>query len=244
MIPCNWKVGLEAFLEGLHVAEVHPEALPYTGDINCQYDTWGPHISRMMSALATPSPRLAAAARSEQDTVDAMRGFVVGDIGELTVPADGSARQVMGKAMKAMLSQATGVDHEPFSTSEVLDAIQYFAFPNFVPWAGYGVPIVYRFRPYGNDPDQCIMEVMLLYLIADSSNYQPVGVRWLAADEPWSTAQELGGLGAIFDQDAANFAAIQAGLKAGGAPTLTLSSYQESRVRHYHQTLRSYLSSA
>ncbi len=196
----------------------------------------------MMSALATPSPRLAADARSEQDTVDAMRGFVVGDIGELTVPTDGSARQVMGTAMKTMLSQATGVDHEPFSISEVLDAIQYFAFPNFVPWAGYGVPIVYRFRPYRNDPDQCIMEVMLLYLTRDTSASQPVGVRWLAADEPWSAAEELGGLGPIFDQDAANFAAIQAGLKAGGAPTLTLSSYQESRVRHYHQTLRRYLS--
>jgi hypothetical protein len=49
-------------------------------------------------------------------------------------------------------------------------------------------------------------------------------------------------LGPIFDQDAANFAAIQSGLKAGGAEALTLSSYQESRVRHYHQTLRAYLS--
>lgn len=242
VIPCNWKVGLEAFLEGLHVAEVHPEALPYTGDINCQYDCWGPNISRMMSALATPSPRLGEAARSEQDTVDAMRGFVVGDVGELKVPANGSARQVMADALKEMLSNATGINHQDFSVSEVLDAIQYFAFPNFVPWAGYGVPIVYRFRPYGNDPDQCIMEVMLLYLGQAEGHQTPPEIRWLKPEEPWSAAEELGGLGPIFDQDAANFAAIQSGLKAGGAEALTLSSYQESRVRHYHQTLRAYLS--
>ncbi len=198
VIPCNWKVALEAFLEGLHVAEAHPEALPYTGDINCQYDCWGPNISRMMSALATPSPRLGADARTEQDTVNAMRDFVVGDIGELTVAPNGSARLVMADALKTMLSNATGVDHQPFSVSEVLDAIQYFAFPNFVPWAGYGVPIVYRFRPYGDDPDQCVMEVMLLYMVPEDRDVQkPIGIHWLAPEEPWSAAEELGGLEAI-----------------------------------------------
>ena len=161
----------------------------------------GPNISRMMSALATPSPRLGEAARSEQDTVDAMRGFVVGDVGELKVPANGSARQVMADALKEMLSNATGINHQDFSVSEVLDAIQYFAFPNFVPWAGYGVPIVYRFRPYGNDPDQCIMEVMLLYLGQAEGQQTPPEIRWLKPEEPWSAAEELGGLGAIFDQD-------------------------------------------
>jgi hypothetical protein len=78
----------------------------------------------------------------------------------------------------------------------------------------------------GDDPDQCVMEVMRLYMVPEDREVQkPIGIHWLAPEGSWSAAEELGGLGAIFDQDAANFAAIQAGLKAGGAASLTLSSY-------------------
>ena len=87
------------------------------------------------------------------------------------------------------------------------------------------------------------MEVMLLYVVPDdAAPADPVGIHWLAPDDSWTKAPELGGLGAIFDQDSANFAQIQRGLKAGGKPGVTLSLYQESRLRHYLKTLDGYVS--
>ena len=51
------------------------------------------------------------------------------------------------------------------SDSEALDLIEYLLFPNMVPWGGQALPIVYRFRPNGNDPDSHIMEIMFLFAI-------------------------------------------------------------------------------
>ena len=242
VIDCNWKVGLEAFLEGYHVADVHPQALKFTGDTNGQLDVLDTHVSRMISALATPSPRLAGRKVTDQAVVDEMRLFLAGDVGAMDAAEGGGARATMGKAIAGMLTAATGVDHGAFSTSEVLDAVNYLVFPNFMPWAGYGTPIVYRLRPFGDDPDRSVLEVYLLYVAPpDAPPVRPPATRWIAAGEPWTSAPELGGLGAIFDQDERNFARIQRGLKAGGKAGVTLAQYQESRIRHLHDTIDRYL---
>ena len=52
---------------------------------------------------------------------------------------------------------------------------------------------------------------------------------------------ELGALGKVFNQDTVRFARIQRGLRASVRPSLTLSRYQESRIRHFHATLDAYL---
>jgi phenylpropionate dioxygenase-like ring-hydroxylating dioxygenase large terminal subunit len=235
VIACNWKVGLEAFLEGYHVADVHPQALAFTGDVNGQLDVWEPNISRMIATLATASPRLPGAPISDAEILDELRRFVPGELGD--VPETGGPRAAMAAALKTMLTSATGVDHAAFSTSEIIDAVNYFVFPNFMPWAGYGTPIVYRLRPFGSDPDQSILDVYLLYFAADGDAAPCPETRWLKPGESWTAAAELGGLGAIFDQDEQNFLMIQNGLKAGGAPDLWPSRYQESRIRHFHATL-------
>lgn len=85
------------------------------------------------------------------------------------------------------------------------------------------------------------MEVMLHYMTDEQSPASPCPVHWLGPDEFWTDAPELGGLGAIFEQDAANFPRVQRGLKVAAKPGVSLSNYQESRIRHYLQTLDSYL---
>ena len=51
----------------------------------------------------------------------------------------------------------------------------------------------------------------------------------------------MGLVGAVFDQDCANLPYVHAGLKAMRKPGITLGNYQESRIRHFHQTLGQYL---
>jgi hypothetical protein len=111
-----------------------------------------------------------------------------------------------------------------------------------MPWAGYGTPIVYRLRPFENDPNHSILDVYLLFVVPEGTVSDGMHqTHWINPGESWTTASELGGLGQIFDQDEQNFLQIQRGLKAGGKPGVTLSSYQESRIRHLHDTLDDYL---
>ena len=58
VIPCNWKVAHEAFLESYHSIATHPQILPFTADANTQCDTFGHHVSRMITSMEVPSPHL------------------------------------------------------------------------------------------------------------------------------------------------------------------------------------------
>ena len=69
-------------------------------------------------------------------------------------------------------------------------------------------------------------------------------MRFLGEDEPWSAVTDWGMLGSIFDQDMANLPYVQEGLIASPNNRVELGHYQESRIRHFHQTLDKYLAGA
>ena len=45
----------------------------------------------------------------------------------------------------------------------------------------------------------------------------------------------------VADQDTDNLMRIQRGLRTSRKPGVTLASYQESRIRHFHGTLDDYM---
>ncbi len=57
VLPCNWKVAQEAFMEAYHVVATHPQLLPGIGDSNTQYDAWD-NFSRALTPQMTPSPHM------------------------------------------------------------------------------------------------------------------------------------------------------------------------------------------
>jgi len=52
---------------------------------------------------------------------------------------------------------------------------------------------------------------------------------------------ELGFLGPVLQQDVENLESLQRGLRASLSQKVTLSNYQEVRIRHFHQTLQEYV---
>jgi hypothetical protein len=64
----------------------------------------------------------------------------------------------------------------------------------------------------------------------------------IPADQPFASHEALGSLGGVFDQDDANLPAVQRGMKNSATGKVILASYQESRIRHLHQTIDKYLS--
>ena len=161
---------------------------------------------------------------------------------EIDLPADQTARQYMANTIRQSVGAITGEDYSNYTDSECIDNILYNVFPNFAPWAGLNRNIIYRFLPNGDDHTSSIMEVMLLMRYDESGPRPPAcQVHELDENEPFTNATELGGLGAVFDQDMGNIPHMIKGMKAGKRQQVVLATYQEGRIRHIHRTLEKYL---
>ena len=244
VVRCNWKVAMEAFMETYHVFATHPRVQPVVADTNSQYDVYGDHVNRNLVALAAPSPYFARGTISDAQLVDGVVELLGRrhSAGAREFPAGAkTARQALGAANRQKFAEAFGGDYSAVTDAETLDAIVYNVFPNFSPWGGFAPNVVYRWRPHGRDVGACVMDVMILKrLAAGATRPQPVPMRWLREDEPWSAAAELRSLGTLLDEDMEQLPLVQEGLLASGTGEVHLGNYQEMRIRHFHRTLDKY----
>ncbi len=237
IIEANWKIAQEAFAEAYHVGATHPQASAYLGDTNSQIDCWE-NFARSVTPSLTPSPLLAWTP-SEDDMLRAMLDVRLGEPLPLAIPPGKTAREVAAANARDRWRPMMGDLVDQWSDAELVDNLTYTVFPNLHPWGAVN-RIVYRLRPNGNDHRSSIMEV--LYLSPFSGRRPPPArVRELAADEPWTEAKELGLLAKVFEQDTFNMKQVQRGLEASRKPGVTLTSYQESKVRWLNHKLDSWL---
>ncbi len=237
VLACNWKVGVEAFIEAWHTFAVHPQLITTSADTITQYDVFSrdDHWSRMITPVGVPSEHVTRDVGDDE----ILRSMLFAGK-DLSVPPGGTVRGVLADEMRAQLAVRTGRDFTDLSDTEALDGIEYFLFPNFFPWGGYLTPLVYLFRPWDDDPGRCLMEVMLLDPLPVGPRPAPAALRFLREDEPFAAAPELGFLGPILDQDTATMPRVQRGMRASQRARTTLSRYQEVRIRHFHALLSRY----
>ncbi len=242
-LPCNWKTAQEAFLESYHVLETHPQLMTGVGDANVQYDTYGDHVSRFYAALGVNSPHLAKPL-TEQELINQM---LVGDRSvlddSLTVGEGETARTVMARFLRKVMGDKYKVDLSAFSDSEVIDTIEYHVFPNMVLFPGISLPMVYRFRPIGIDPNRTLFEILFLRPIADGGTApEPPEPYRVLEHESYSTVPGMDpAFGGVYDQDTDNLRAQQQGFRASRKRGQTLGNYQEVRIRHLSRTIDKYL---
>ena len=143
------------------------------------------------------------------------------------------------------MGAALARDFSSWADTTMIDSIQYFLFPNFCPWYGEGLPLVYQFLPYGDNPNESMMSVRLTAPLPGGDSPRPASapIQHIGFDDPFSVAPEIGLLALIFDQDMGNIPRIQQGVKSAAEShaRLTLGRYQEQRIRHFHETLDSVL---
>lgn len=126
------------------------------------------------------------------------------------------------------------LDVERFSDCEMIDSIYYSVFPNWSPWGPFNL-IMYRFRPHGDDPDECLFEVMYFAPWPDTENRPPLPeVTRLGIDDDWTLATELGPTVKIFQQDSLNLPEVQRGLKTQGRGEVVFASENETKIRHFY----------
>lgn len=247
VIKANWKAVSEAFMEAWHSVVTHPQILTFTGDANTRYSLWGDHANLALTPFGVLSPHLSGKGLGEQDILDALSGGGSGRLtaGQgMTVPEGATARTFLADANRQKFLESLGYDSSEASDSEMLDAYTFNVFPNLAPWGGFGGNLVYRWRPW---PDQnaTLMEVRILGRgPKDAPRPRAAEMRFLGEDEPWTAVTEWGQLGAVFEQDMANLPYVQDGLIASANNRVELGKYQESRIRHFHQTLDKYLGGA
>ncbi len=238
VLPGNWKMVVEGFLEAFHVLATHPEGLRTAGDANAQYDIFGANVTRFVHTIGYPSPHLPKPL-SERELFAAL-GHNPNDL-----PEGMSARARHAYLMRARLGKQMDVDLSRVSTSEMLDSIEYHLFPNACFFPGINIPLVYRFRPL--DVDHCVHEIMLLQPVPEHGpRPPPAEVIKLGIDDPYTSVPAFvaTGLAHVLDQDTENFRRQRAGMKASLKKGQTLGNYQEARIRRFHMTIDDYLARA
>ena len=130
------------------------------------------------------------------------------------------------------------------SDADLNDAIYYSIFPNISPWADFN-PIFYRFRPDGNNPEQSLHEVMYMIPLPEGADMpESPKCTFLDLDDDYCDAAEIGSnLAKIFNQDYVNHRAVQKGLHSHPKGETIFASYQETKIRHFHDTLNRWLDS-
>lgn len=246
-IRANWKTVLEAFLEAYHVVETHSDAVPFTGDANTAYDIWetgAGHVSRLITPSAVPSPHLGDEA-STQVAADGVAAFYSMAMPGLPTPrfdaSRGNARAQLAEWRRQSMGQALGRDFSAYCDAELIDSIQYHVFPNFGPWFGEGLPLVYQFLPYGDNPNESVFNVRLTAPLPGNGVVPPSArIRHLDFDDYFTgNAPEFGPLTHVFDQDMSNLPNIQRGMRSGnhGSDYQTLGRYMEQRVQYFQNVL-------
>jgi phenylpropionate dioxygenase-like ring-hydroxylating dioxygenase large terminal subunit len=258
--PCNWKVALEAFIEGYHVGTSHPQILRWSDG-----HTWsraeGLHscfgnAARMTKiwgeqAELTFPPRSGRDARQEITAFMENMNETVG-LGTLTtqtfIDAARKLKDVLPEnvsgadASKTMMELARQMDAARGVEWPTIDPVHYaqsgtdwHIFPNTIFLHGMTYLLGYRARPHGIDPDSCIFEVYALERFPEGQEPKPENLHQPdISKESWQL---------VLCQDFQNMPEVQKGMKSSAFRGCVPSPLQEKPVINFHHNLAEFMGS-
>jgi nitrite reductase/ring-hydroxylating ferredoxin subunit len=265
VVPANWKVAVEAFLEGYHVPATHPQLetraaeFIYGDDVsgeatyahhNHLYETFPNGHGRFYGGQSTPmagkvqtdgDPAEAMAARLSL-LVEGMDAMVLKDDVDLVrslkgkpIPEDST---LGGEYVKALYASAAAKQRTmPKPERDVLDMWggEIFVFPNLLILPQAGNAMMYRVRPDGFDPNSCIFEIY------STKTYPAAAAIPRAVVQKMTDVHDPEQFLQIPRQDFANVPRMQKGLRTSGCKQIWLASYYEMMILNLHQELDRYM---
>lgn len=250
VFECNWKVAMEAFCETYHVATTHPEFNAF-GQFRGWARNHGLHTNIGYEApkgLEEDSGKMRVGTGSDPRVTTAeMQNFtwehantnttqiLVDVANRLTeeLPEGTPAAEVSAYWIKTAREEdaARGVvwpTVPPEHTAKAGTAWQVF--PNLQIGQGVNNMLCYAARPYGNDPDKCYFEAAVYELYPEGE----------APETEWEYT-EPDDWPPVLQQDFANMAAVQQGMKNAGFRGAQPNPYMERSVASLHFNLARFM---
>jgi carnitine monooxygenase subunit len=247
VLPANWKIAMEAFMEGYHVMRTHPQLLkasPTLYHIRDGKDTGN------MEPQANPNLTVR---QNIQQQLDSLELLSVGMAGMVHAKELAIARQlldvelpedpvkavpmwygiVQDQITKQLRARGESVpDLNAVAVSDPVNAVE-FLFPHYFLLPTFASMSSYRIRPLG--PESCLFELWSLTSVAEGNEPKtPLEPTYLPYD-----SQEFP---PIPQQDYSNIPAQQKGLHAEGFEYMRLSKAKEGMISNYQRIIDGYLS--
>ncbi len=256
-LPVNWKLAMEAFMEGYHVMATHPQLMPpgATPGEGTVYAKMPPAVSPMSPFLTMPSAPMPGTMGSKEFiemNLYFMRLLNKGMAGMTHEKDIRTAEALLDSALpsditgatmawRKMLNDAVMVDHRKqgmdIGDLHEVDASHFgtsvnFCFPHYFLLPTYGSASSYRIRPLG--PEECLFELWSLTRYPEGVAPPPIKTPTpMAPDDPrWP---------AIPQQDFSNLPRQQRGLHTKGFEFMRLSNQMEGLIGNYHRLIDGYL---
>ena len=249
VLPANWKVAMEAFMEGYHVMTTHPQlqhAQPTLYDSMYTQERSG--IPVLAHAELSHTENQALQVRSMELLSEGMAGMIHekevaiarGLVGvEEGLPEDRNQGVMMwlGMVMHQVTEQlrARGEpvpDLCAVSQTDPINAVE-FLFPHYFLLPYFSSFSAYRIRPLG--PESCFFEIWSLTTFPKGEEPEPVM-------EPVVLPYNSADFPPIPRQDYSNIPLQQKGMHAKGFEFMRLSKEIEGMISNYQRIIDGYLS--
>ncbi len=255
ILAANWKLAQEAFMEGYHVPQTHPqltlghpEQYDPDGLVYSVYDRGHSSFQLRPNAQASKGQRVGV--NEVEAIIESVRLLSTG-LEAMTLPREVQVVEGMrhraipdgstfgAELVKAIYEYAEGAGIPlPPPDPEALARWggMFFVFPNYFVLPQYGNALVYRVRPNGGDSESCIFELWSLTIPATGDKVpRPVVEGPYAPDDQdhWPR---------IPLQDFSNIGRQQRGVHSRSFEGLRLSHTYEGGITTMHRELDRYLS--
>lgn len=252
---CNWKVAVEAFIEGYHGPTTHPQLSQFITRSSGS-GAQGLHGRMFMPDAAGGGigtsvgdvkqidmrtvPHLALKQQMEELWSNATDTFIeAGARLPDMLPETATSKEISIALMQTAhaIDSEKGVQWPAIDPAHLAQAgINWHLFPNVILLPNVTFCLGFRMRPDGFNPDRCIMEVFALERYAEGAEPQT----------RWEHKQDMGGGNwpPLLKQDFRNLHLVQAGMKSVSHDGLLPNPDQEACVINFQRNLATYMGKA